>query len=366
MNKKEKVFFEKLFCMSIHSKAEINSLLRVKYRIDLPLTNKNNDFFIKENYTFNYNYQRFDSQLNYNDYVSNFYNINDIHSKTIFTNCGMSSIFCVLYAISRIGNYKVVYEKDTYFETQKIIKSLNLNHGKKIIYYDTISDNFNFDSKVNNKIIIIDTTCYHSYDFKEFITKLLNNNNFVIAVRSHVKLDMLGLEYAFLGSTTFFLSDKTNKTQLNNYKKIIYNTINIGGNIGVIASEKCIFPLLNNIDFIKLNDYRIRRIKFNKKYFYEKNNENKCLTLHNHNLFLTLITNTNNIQELIDIVKSIAINSKGLCYYSSSFGFDYIALDTYFDFCSKKNTIRISIGDVSKKVLNDFIDYFKENLNGKI
>jgi len=88
--------------------------------------------------------------------------------------------------------------------------------------------------------------------------------------------------------------------------------------------------------------------------------------LHNHNLFLTLITNTNNIQELIDIVKSIAINSKGLCYYSSSFGFDYIALDTYFDFCSKKNTIRISIGDVSKKVLNDFIDYFKENLNGKI
>lgn len=366
MNKKEKIFFESLFKKNIHSKLEINPLLRSKYLINLPLTNKNNKYFIKEDYTFNYDYQRFDSDLKYNNFESSFYNVNDVHSKTIFTNCGMSSIFCVLYALSRLENYKVTYEKDIYFETQKIIESLKLNRGKKIIYYDTISDNFKFDSNEKNKIIIIDTTCYHSYDFNEFITKLLNNNNFVIMVRSHVKLDMLGLEYAFLGSVTFFISDKTNKVQFDNYKKIIINTLNICGTIGAYASENNIFPLLSNINFIKLNKDRIKRLNNNNKYFYEKNRENKYLVLHNHNLFLTLITNIDDTQKLIDVVKKIANDSKGLCYYSSSFGFDYIALDTYFDFNSKKNTVRISIGDVNKKVLNDFVDYFKEKLDGKI
>lgn len=181
-----------------------------------------------------------------------------------------------------------------------------------------------------------------------------------------MKLDMLGLEYAFLGSVTFFVSDKTNKMQFDNYKKIIINTLNICGNIGAYASENNIFPLLTNINFIKLNKERIKRLNNNNKYFYERCKEDKRLILHNHNLFLTLITDVDDTLKLIDIVKKIASNSKGLCYYSSSFGFDYIALDTYFDLNNQKNTIRISIGDVNKKVLNDFVAYFKEEFDGKV
>ena len=46
--------------------------------------------------------------------------------------------------------------------------------------------------------------------------------------------------------------------------------------------------------------------------------------------------------------------------YSGSFGFDYIAVDTYIDLNSKKNTIRISIGDVEQKTIDRFIDCWKE------
>lgn len=366
MNKNEKHFFGYLFKKNIHSKNEINSLLRSKYELNLPLTNKNNKSFIGDSYSFSYNYQRFDSNLKYNNFENDFYNINEFPAKTVFTNCGMSSIFCILYAISRLGNYKVIYEKDIYFETQKLIKSLKLTRGKKIIYYDSISDFFEFDSNEKNKIIIIDTTCYHSYDFNNFIIKLLNNNNFVILVRSHVKLDMLGLEYAFLGSMTFFLSNKTNKRQFDNYKKIIMNAINICGSIGTYATEKNIFPLLSNKQFMKLTKDRVKRINENNKYFYEKNKENSNLTLHRHNLFLTLIVDENDTEKLIETIKEITIGSKGLCYYSSSFGFDYIALDTYFDLNNNKNTIRISIGDIDRKKIDRFIDYFKEKLNDKI
>ena len=100
--------------------------------------------------------------------------------------------------------------------------------------------------------------------------------------------------------------------------------------------------------------------------FMKKNKENSNLTLHRHNLFLTLIVDENDTEKLIETIKEITISSKGLCYYSSSFGFDYIALDTYFDLNNNKNTIRISIGDIDRKKIDRFIDYFKEKLNDKI
>lgn len=76
MNKNEKHFFGYLFKKNIHLKNEINSLLRSKYELNLPLTNKNNKNFIGDSYSFSYNYQRFDSNLKYNNFENDFYNIN--------------------------------------------------------------------------------------------------------------------------------------------------------------------------------------------------------------------------------------------------------------------------------------------------
>ena len=360
MNNTEQRYFETLLNEKIELKTNINKLLKEKYIHNYPLTNINKKNNMSDIYNFNYNYQRFDASLTYNNFEEIFYNIKGIHSKTIFTNCGMSSIFAVLFNLSKVGKYKISLEKDSYFETQQLLKKLNLSFGKKITYLDTISDSFTFDCNDKNGIVIIDTTCYHPHKFKNLIKKIIENKNLCILLRSHVKLDMLGLETTFLGSITFFISPKTTSRRFNKIKKIIKNISEFCGNTGILATENNIFPLLNDKDFIELNKKRVERIIKNNIYFYNKIKTKGNITLHKHNLFSTIIVNNCEVKDLIEFLKKEAEKTNGLFFYSGSFGFDYIAVDTYIDLNNNKNTIRISIGDVDKYTIDTFIKYMKD------
>ena len=124
--------------------------------------------------------------------------------------------------------------------------------------------------------------------------------------------------------------------------------------------------MLNNVDFINLNRKRIKRINDNNKYFYDKVKDIFNITLHRHYLFSTISVSNNNFQELLSFIKKISLDSNGLFNFSSSFGFDYIAVDTYYDLNRSNNTIRVSIGDVTKKIIDDFIDYLVEKTYDKI
>ena len=366
MNKAEKTYFKEKFGKNLFQKKDVNMLLRNKYNKYYSLTNINSVNKINSEYIYDYEYQRYDSKLIYKDFEKNFYNLQNVHAKTIFTNCGMSAIFSVLHSLSNNRNFKIIFSKDIYFETQQIIKKLNLKKGKKIYYYDSISDSFNLDINKKNSIIIIDTTCYHSYFYEKSIYNLLLNNNIVILVRSHIKLDMLGLEYCYLGSISYIIPNSISLKNFELIKKVINDSMQICGNLGLNALENNIFPLLNDKKFLELNKKRITRINKNNEYFYSKINYSSKIKLQKHKLFSILIVENQNILELIQSIKKLAINSNGLFYFSSSFGLDYIALDTYLDFFSQKNTIRISIGDVSRKKIDNFFLYFMEYIYDKI
>ena len=86
---------------------------------------------------------------------------------------------------------------------------------------ELLNIHYDFDINKRNKIIIIDTTCYHPHDFANCINKLINNSNVVILVRSHIKLDMLGLEYSFLGSVSYIIPDKISLKRFKYIKKLI-------------------------------------------------------------------------------------------------------------------------------------------------
>lgn len=359
LSKKPKKFKKKF-----DYKEDIKKELHLQYDRFLPLTNQNNDYnYINDKFNYTFNYQRYDSNLSYDKFIKNFYNLSNVHSKIIFTNCGMSSIFGVLSSFAVSGKYRLIYDKDIYFETQKIINNFkNFKHGyTKIYYLDTISDSFSFCCELKDSIVIVDTTCYSSICFKQLIEKLLNNNCFCILVRSHTKLDMLGLEYSTLGSIVFLIPNNINNKKFEKYKKIIQNSINILSNLGMFAQENNIFPLLNDKKIIELNRDRIERMQHNNEYFF-KSMKNE-FELHKHKLFLT----TNKIKKYnIDVLKSkliiFAKNNDEICKFSCSFGFDYIAIDTYIDLIDNKNVIRISIGDVEKHDIDIFVSKFKKLL----
>lgn len=365
MNNKELIYFETILSKKIKNKNEINKMIKEKYNNYFSLTNVNSSNKINDIYSFNYEYQRYDSKLIYNNFEKQFYNLENSHSKTYFTNCGMSAIFSLLLSLKLNDKFNIVHSEDIYFETKKIINIFKLKKGKRIYYYDSISNSFDLNINIKESIIVIDTTCYHPSYYTDYINNLLLNNNIVILVRSHVKLDMLGLEYSYLGSISYLIPYNIDRKRFKLIKNIIQKAMDICGNVGLYAMENNIFPLLNEPKFINLNKERIIRINNNNEYFYNKI-KNDNIRLHKHKLFLTLNVSSQDISELIEYVRNLSLESKGLFYYSSSFGFDYIALDTYFDLISKKNTIRISIGDVDKKIIDKFIDFFMEHIYDKI
>ena len=359
---------QKIKCDNVFEcKQILKKKLKEKYYNAFPLSNINSKNNFNSIYKYNYEYQRYDSTLSYKNFVETFYNIKKSHSKVLFCNSGMSAITSLLYSIYYSTNYAIEYSKDIYFETQKLIGIIynNRNIRKKILFLDSISINFNFTIKNIKKynIIVIDTTCFHSHAFSKIIKCILKLNKICILVRSHTKLDMLGLEYSTQGSITYLLPSTISKNNMNQIKKIIKFNLEFISNTGLGLIENNIFPLLNDEKTIKLNKNRIDRIVQNNKYFFE-NLKNIVLILPNHSLFTYLkIESKTSLLEMNDSLKKFCMTNNILCKYSPSFGFDYISLDTYYDYNSLNYTIRISIGDIDKVTLDMFINIFREYVN---
>ncbi len=340
--------------------------MKEKYNKYLPLSNINESFCISVEYTYGFDYQRYDATLQYNNYFKNLYDIDDLKTKTIFTNSGMAAINAIIKTLQKYSKYKIKYSKDIYFETQKLIKLLNTNKlCRKILWLDTIS--YNFEFTLNNiakyEIIIIDTTCFHSHLFKDLIYAIINSGKLCILLRSHTKLDMLGLEYCTLGSITYVLPRKIDTFKWKKLKKMIIFNMEYIGHSGLGVTEHNIFPLLNNKKIITLNKKRIMRIIKNNLYVYNKLHVNNKFILPNHSLFLLLNVNLNmSLNDLKNKVIDFCENNK-ICFFSPSFAFDYIALDTYYDSNMKAYTIRISIGDVKLDVIDKFIVLLSEFIN---
>lgn len=345
-------------------KQEIKRKLKEKYYLNFPLSNVNGEKKYHGIYQYNYEYQRFDSSIVYDEFMKKFYDLNNVHSKVIFANSGMGSITSFLYSIYHVTNYTFAYKNDIYFETQKLIKIIFKNrlNNKKILLLDTISVDFEFKLENINKynIIVIDTTCFHAHDFKEMIDYILSKNKICIILRSHTKLDMLGLEYSTLGSAAYLVPPKITSRKMKLLKKIIKFNIEFIANSGLGVTENNVFPLLNHEKMISLNKDRIQRVVQNNKYFYD-NMLMDILIKPNHSLFTYVkIKNNKTIVEITEGLKEFCINNQSICKFSPSFGFDYIALDTYYDYHFLAYTIRISIGDVDKKTIDNFILLFQE------
>lgn len=353
------------------SNFEYKQILKIKLKKQFikhfPLSNINDYYNFNNNYKYKFDYQRYDSNLEYKDYFERFYNIKGLKTKTIFTSNGMSAINSVINTLSQKTNFNIEFNKDIYFETQKLIKLFKKKLVKdKILWLDSISYKYNLHIKNLKKyeIIVIDTTCFHSHFFKETICEVVRHNKLCILVRSHTKLDMLGLEYCTLGSITYILPQKINFLLWKRYKEMIEFSLDFIGNSGSGITEYNIFPLLNNKELILLNKKRIARIKSNNIYVYSKLSFKYKFIIPEHSLFILLNIKSNlKYEELKSIILDFCKKSVNICFFSPSFGFDYIALDTYYDYNMKDYTVRISIGDVDNNIINNFIKIFLEFIN---
>lgn len=347
-----------------------NELLSFQEKHRLNITNsdveKDKTIFTNPKISFRYSYARFDSYINYSDFLADFYYINNKKYKTklFFTNSGMSAITSLLMALKQIcKEYQFLFpDKDVYFETydfyNKYIKE-NTCGERTIVYIDTIAKLFDADKYLNflnvsNDIfaIIIDTTCFMPSNLKKFISSILEKNIFCILIRSHTKLDMLGAELSSLGSLLYLIPNDIGDNEFVIIKKIIAESYYVLGKFGSLCLPENFPEIIFDKSFKKINEQRIKRIEKNNYslFTYLKDSINRGrVILPVHKKFVLYIIDNNvsfkDQNEIIEKKIKKLVNNDCQLYPACSFGFDYIALDSYYDINEKNYVIRISMND---------------------
>lgn len=365
-----------------------NELLSFQEKHRLNITNsdveKDKTIFTNPKISFRYSYARFDSYINYSDFLSDFYYINNKKYKTklFFTNSGMSAITSLLMALKQIcKDYKFLFpDKDVYFETydfyNKYIKE-NTCGERKIVYIDTIAKLFDAGKylnflNVNNDIfaIIIDTTCFMPSDLKKFISNILEKNIFCILIRSHTKLDMLGAELSSLGSLLYLIPNDIGDNEFEIIKKIIAESYYVLGKFGSLCLPENFPEIIFDKSFKKINEQRIKRIEKNNyslfTYLKDSINRGRVILPAHKKFVLYIIDNNiscNDQNEIIEKKIKKLVNNDCQLYSACSFGFDYIALDSYYDINEKNYVIRISMNDSirDETILKKIKEFINDN-----
>lgn len=370
LKKKFNISFPPKVSLEQYIEIKRNELLSFQEKHRLNITNsdveKDKTIFTNPKISFRYSYARFDSYINYSDFLSDFYYINNKKYKTklFFTNSGMSAITSLLMALKQIcKDYQFLFpDKDVYFETydfyNKYIKE-NTCGKRKIVYIDTIAKLFDAGKylnflNVNNDIfaIIIDTTCFMPSDLKKFISNILEKNIFCILIRSHTKLDMLGAELSSLGSLLYLIPNDIGDNEFEIIKKIIAESYYVLGKFGSLCLPENFPEIIFDKSFKKINEQRIKRIEKNNyslfTYLKDSINRGRVILPAHKKFVLYIIDNNiscNDQNEIIEKKIKKLVNNDCQLYSACSFGFDYIALDSYYDINEKNYVIRISMND---------------------
>lgn len=388
LKKKFNISFPPKVSLEQYIEIKRNELLSFQEKHRLNITNsdveEDKTIFTNPKISFRYSYARFDSYINYSDFLTDFYYINNKKYKTklFFTNSGMSAITSLLMALKQIcKDYQFLFpDKDVYFETydfyNKYIKE-NTCGERKIVYIDTIAKLFDADKylnflNVNNYIfaIIIDTTCFMPSDLKKFISNILEKNIFCILIRSHTKLDMLGAELSSLGSLLYLIPNDIGDNEFEIIKKIIAESYYVLGKFGSLCLPENFPEIIFDKSFKKINEQRIKRIEKNNyslfTYLKDSINRGRVILPAHKKFVLYIIDNNiscNDQNEIIEKKIKKLVNNDCQLYSACSFGFDYIALDSYYDINEKNYVIRISMNDSirDETILKKIKEFINDN-----
>ena len=336
-------------------------------------TNRNNQRYHHEKLKIEYEYQRYDICIKQKDFIKTFYDINIDSYEYIFTNCGMSSIFSAFYALKKLG-YDIDYLNNIYVETQRLLDDYipKLKGNKKCLFVDTLSyiplneviKKINLNSY---DIYIIDTTLYTSKEIKNIVNKFISQNKILILLKSHTKMDMLGCEWANVGSICVI---SNNKNILNILIKEIRIILSI---IGGFAYPNSIPLYWSKKEFKKITIDRNETIKKNTMYVFEK--LRKLLSKLEiikppHNMFIIIKPNKFiDYKELEASLHEYCENSKlsGLVNYADSFGLDCFGFNGYYEnMAAETEVIRISPSDypleICDLIIEDFVNWLEKYL----
>jgi len=314
---------------------------------------------------------------------------------TRFTSSGMGGISPLLLAIQLRGAHPaVVVHEDTYFETLDCLKSITPNIDTTIapagadltgpardarargadvvvVWLDSYTVTDPLDAirdlgSADADHVVVDTSCYEATSprVRALAERALDADSPVSLVRSHLKLDGLGVEYGRLGSVVHLATPMLPPPRFDGYRALRTLDGQMGRLVGATAVPAHLNPYLGDPAFHALNRDRVAHIQAAEERFAAALRAGLAdrpivvRTFH-HRLFIALgpwsepIGNVA-LRGALDALIARLRDRGHAVRLANSFGFDFVAAAPFRDPVTLFDQIRLSVPDWPEPWLDAF------------
>ena len=336
-------------------------------------------------FQFEYDYQRADLDVR----GPSFYSSRNGSGTTVYTVSGMAAISALLMATAQVfGEADVLIGSNSYAETIELIDvhlkqlkqvvfdrrldevELSLRPRPRILLVDSSTSWVVFETALRCtqlpvELIIFDTTCFSSGSGK--ISRVLNYASRasipVVLVRSHNKLDSLGVEYGRLGSAVFieYPCHAAGLKLLQNLHVEMRNAVRLFGGAALPAHFP---PYVGGQRYRALTDKRVASMLLNNRkaaQYFSKVLPGLTGELHSaHGLYVTLLP-AEHLEEhqTRDVTGELCADMEraGLpLRHAGSFGFDFGAAEWSRDRIRGCYVVRIAAPDLPSAAWDQVIE----------
>jgi hypothetical protein len=329
-------------------------------------------------FEFNYDYQRADLDVRGPSFYQ--FDRSAAANQTIYTSSGMAAISALLLACVRVMvEADILALPGSYGETVELIEShvrqlrlvrLKTSPGEvasragrlRILLFDSCTPAAAFEATLHCArpqldLVIFDTTCFSSGSgrIRRVVSWARRWEIPVVLVRSHTKLDSLGLEYGRLGSAVFVACDKrvatAKRQRLQDLAGEMRNAVRLFGGAALPAHFP---PYVGTKAYRALTARRVAAILRNgrrtARYFAAALSGSSAELHFSHGLYVTLapkrlLDEKQTKQMATDLCDDLTKAELPL-RHAGSFGFDFGAAEWFRDTTRNRYVVRIAVPDL--------------------
>jgi len=309
-----------------------------------------------------------------------------VRQRTVYTGSGMSAIAAVVVALLRVrGGVRVQAACGCYGETRELLDSLrgqvttvpfssraaavdpSRDTARVLLIDSCVSrgfDDYRTLSAADIDVVLFDTTCFwqRSARIRRVVEWALDARLPIVLVRSHAKLDSLGIEYGRLGSVVFaWRASQRASRALATLVRATEDSVRLYG----VAAIPAHFPPFTGTDaYRQCSAARTAAILRSTRRMVQglsaRLGGSRTVREFQHALYLALAPGKE--LALGDVKRAAgalcdALGGQGLpVKHAGSFGFDFVAVEWFFDAILRRNVIRIAGADLPASVIDRIID----------
>ena len=291
-----------------------------------------------------------------------------------YTCSGMAAISAILLAVYRPGA-KLLYKPGCYKETLELASSWvtglqvvdlsrtghrsDVLQGEQLLWLDVppgskpSSDQQDGFDRID--LIVFDTTCFNhcSGRIRRIVMWARRAKVPIILVRSHTKLDSLGIEYGRLGSAMFLSFPEVPCARAARLREIAHNMQELVRLLGSAALPAHFCPFVGGSEYrqlsVRRSAARLRNGRLLARMLVQQLGAS-AVRVYPHGLFTALVPPHRwSEDEVASAAEELAtdLSRRGFpVFHAGSFGFDFTAVEAFFDTEIDRPVMRVAIGDL--------------------